>query len=117
MRLKSETLHSNKLRKSAMGEECTLQIPGVCNGGGSDIDGSSKACLAHFPFLDPDTAGMGGKIHDTTAGYCCDPCHGYIDRRTKHNGELISDSDQLFYGARAMSRTVARMAAKGVLKV
>lgn len=116
MRLKPSTLHSAKLRKSARGEECTVNAP-TCNGGGLDIDGNSKACLAHFPFLDPNTAGMGGKIHDIAAGYCCDPCHGYIDRRTRIGGQLISEADQLFYGARSMVRTVARMIETGVLKL
>lgn len=116
MSLKQSTIRSNKLRKSARGEECTINAP-MCNGGGLDIDGNSKTCLAHFPFLDTCEAGMGGKIHDTTAGYSCDPCHKYIDRQTRYQGELISYADQLFYGGRSMSRTIARMIETEVLKV
>lgn len=104
MRLKRETLHSTKFRKSAMGEECTLQIPGVCNGN------PETTVLAHTDVL--DESGMGLKCGDDSAVYACSGCHDLIDRRVKWRD--FDELDWYRFVSKALVLTHRRMRAKGL---
>lgn len=104
MTLKQETIRSNKIRKSAMGEECTLMIPGVCNAN------PETTVLCHLDVL--SESGMGFKCSDLSAAYGCSACHDEMDGRTN-----VLDEDEWHYLAgRAIVRTHIRMIEKGVLK-
>lgn len=106
MKLKQETLRSTKLRKSAMGEECTLQIYGVCN------CNPETTVLAHLNFTG---SVMGSKAPDLDACYACSSCHDVWDGRARWPDSERTDRE--WYGARAIVRTHIRMIEKGVLKV
>lgn len=91
----------SKLRKSAQGEHCTLEIPGVC---GYD---PSTVVLAHIRM--PGT-GMSRKPHDLHGVYACHRCHDVLDRRVlSHEFE----QNRWFYIARGLMRTHERMLENG----
>lgn len=71
---KQKPVRSQKLRKSAEGQECTVRLPGVCNWN------PETSVLAHLP----DGEGkMGGKGSDIHAVIACSDCHAAIDGRMK----------------------------------
>lgn len=63
------------LRKEARGRECTVRIPGHCNGN------PETSVLAHYRTA--GTCGTGCKPDDTQAAIACNGCHDVIDGRTK----------------------------------
>lgn len=65
-------LVSPKLRESARGRPCTLQLPG-CDGGGE------TTVLAHLRMY--GTAGVAGKPPDLLAVFACAKCHDALDGR------------------------------------
>ena len=65
-------MKSKKLRDSARGQECTFQIPGVCN-----YD-TSTVVLCHLP--SKHNTGMGMKCPDYIAAFGCSSCHDHIDQ-------------------------------------
>ena len=81
---------SNKLRQSAKGRECTLNIVGVCN-----YD-KRTTVLAH---INTEFGKMGGKTDDYSACFACSSCHTHLDTNK------LSSNDALFYTRRAMKRT------------
>lgn len=102
LRQRREPIRSTKLRNAAKGEECTLQIFGVCLGG------TETTVLAH---IHDETFGRGQKADDTSACFACFGCHDEIDGRThRTNG-----ADLTWYKLRALQRTIRRLVEKGVL--
>lgn len=67
----------SKLRQSAKGQSCTLQLP-CCN------HNCETTILAHIRL--GFNAGMGQKPNDLHALFACSDCHDFIDNRTK--GEI-----------------------------
>ena len=94
-----------KLRDSARGEDCTLQIHPYCNGN------PETTVLCHLP----SGSGMGQKSPDWFAVYACSSCHDVIDGRSRHND--IDNIDILYYGRQALFRTWDRMLEKGLIKI
>ena len=96
----------SKLRKSAKGEECTLQIHPYCNGNPETV------VLCHLP----SDSGMGQKSPDWWAVYGCSDCHDIIDGRvwipTGPHVEVINDCMR-----RGHYRTLQRMIEKGLIKI
>ena len=90
------------IRASAKGEDCTLNIAGVCN-----YD-SSTVVLCHFP---SEWSGKGIKSPDYVAGYGCYACHQELD------GHNLSDKDRDFYMRRSTYRTHARLIEKGLMTI
>jgi hypothetical protein len=117
---KIQPIRSTKMRESARGEDCTLQIPGVCNGN------PETTVLCHLP---DESKGMGRKSDDICAAYGCSDCHDAIDGRGKFEvvGEFLEDKstgvitglwcDREWYLRRAMVRTLRRMIEKGLIKI
>ena len=93
---------SNKYRISARGEQCTFQIPGVCNG---DVE---TTVLCHLK-----TGGMGLKCHDVVSAYGCSDCHDVIDGRRRG---IITADEREFYKFKALTRTLTRAFQKGALR-
>lgn len=99
---------NKKLTDAAKGQQCTLDIPGICMGGTE----TTVAC--HSPLGEdrngtkaPDFAAMDGCMH----------CHAVIDRREKMpDGDYIVTDEQRFYVHRAIMRTLANRFERGVLK-
>ena len=96
---------SRKIRSSARGEDCTVNIAGVCN---YSPDTVVFAHLAH------DGGTMGGKCTDLAGAYCCSVCHNAIDRRS-WSQELEDRRD--WYLRRANIRTLERLAELGIWRV
>lgn len=69
-----------KLRKSAKGQNCTMQIPGVCN------HNSETVVLCHCPSSEK---GMGNKSSDYWAAYGCSSCHEAMDNFRVENADQI----------------------------
>lgn len=69
---KIKPIRSKALRDSARGEQCTLRLPGICNGD------PSTSVLAHLPF---GGRGMGLKAGDTHSVVACSSCHDALDGR------------------------------------
>ena len=95
-------IRSKKLRDSARGQDCTVNIAGICN------YMPETTILAHFNFEGGST---GGKSDDISAGFACSSCHEHLDRNR------LSDEDALFYKGRSMMRTVRFWVNEGYLKL
>lgn len=101
----SERIISKKLRDSANGEDCTFQIPGVCN------HYSATTVLCHLP---DESHGMGRKSDDISSAYGCSACHSAIDGREKAQFE---PGEKEWYMRRAQTRTLRKLIEKGIVKV
>mgnify|MGYP001565208390 FL=1 len=96
------SFQSKKLRKSAKDEQCTLQIPNVCNRNRDTV------VLAH---INTEGGMIGGKSDDFSACFACFNCHTYLD-----NNRLTSE-DELFYTRRAMVRTWRRWLQRNTISI
>ncbi|VAP72356.1 82 prophage-derived uncharacterized protein ybcO [Klebsiella pneumoniae] len=63
------------LRKQARGRECTVRIPGICNGN------PETSVLAHYRLA--GTCGASCKPDDMQGAIACSCCHDVIDGRVK----------------------------------
>ena len=93
----------SKIRKSAKGEDCTLRIPGVCNGNNETV------VLCHAPY--PGRGGM--RNHDWWAVYGCSDCHDMVDGRARQGALVIGNTDSIWMPA--IHETQAKLRAKGLL--
>lgn len=93
-------LISTKLRNSARGQTCTLQIPGIC------CDDPERTVLCH---IRDESKGMGNKAADWSACFGCDRCHEAIDQHR------LPIAEERFYLLRALQRTWARWIASGLI--
>ena len=98
-----------KLRDSACGEDCTLQIHPYCNGNPETV------VLCHLP----SGAGIGQKSPDWFAVYGCSDCHDLIDGRTSNAQIREWKETNNFNGINQMAlfRTWERMMDKGLIKI
>jgi len=94
----------SKLRKSARGEECTLQIHPYCNGNPETV------VLCHLP----SDSGMGQKSPDWWAAYGCSACHDVIDGRSGHllDRHIVNECMRMGH-----YRTLHRMIEKGLITI
>ena len=97
-------IKSKKYRDSARGQDCTLEILGVCN------YNTETTVLAHFP---DETKGIGKKSDDISSGYVCSSCHDVVDDRRAWPAEEQPFKD--WYLRRAQTRTIRRAIELGVL--
>ena len=88
-----------KKQRSARGQDCVLNIPGVCN------HNPETTVLAHVGHH-----GSAKRNHDEDAVFCCSACHDAIDYRTKvflDNDEVSQEllrRDREWFIARALDR-------------
>ncbi len=101
------TYRNKKLTDASKGQACTLQIPGVCQGG------TETTVPCHSP-LGEDRNGT--KAPDFAVADGCMACHDYLDRRARLDGELINDEDQRFYAHRGIMRTLANRFERGIIR-
>lgn len=105
--LKSTRPKMTPIRKAARGQECTLQILGVCNGLPETV------VLCHSNHL-ADGKGMGLKAPDTAACFGCSSCHDVLDgRRPRPDGMTAEQVDVYF--RYAVERTHAILRTKGLM--
>jgi hypothetical protein len=105
----SITRKYKKLRDSARGEDCTLQIYPYCNGNPETV------VLCHLP----SGSGMGQKSPDWFAVYGCSSCHDIIDGRVT-NAQIklfLMRNDLTDIANTALYRTWERMIDKGLIKI
>lgn len=95
------------LRKAARGRECTVRIPGYCNGN------PETSVLAHYRLA--GTCGTGCKPDDTQGAIACSACHDLIDGR-KRTTDYTRDELRLMH-AEGVIRTLAIWKKEGLLKV
>jgi len=94
-------IKSTAIRKAARGQDCTMQVVGVCN------FNPETTIHAHFP---SEIAGY--KATDISGGQICSACHDWIDRRIPSD-----DSDREFYMRRSQVRTMTRLVDMGIITV
>jgi hypothetical protein len=105
--LKSARPKMTPIRRAARGQECTLQILGVCNGEPDTV------VLCHSNKLEHGK-GMGLKAPDTAACFGCSCCHDVLDgRRPRPAGMTAENVDTYF--TYAVERTHAVLRSKGLI--
>ena len=74
----------SKITESARGQQCQVNIPGVCSGNPETV------VWAHANGLQFGK-GIGMKSPDALGSYACQPCHDAYDRRiiTNHDRQFI----------------------------
>jgi hypothetical protein len=106
-RMKSRGPKMTPIRRAARGQECTLQLLGVCNGD------SSTVVLCHSNRL-ADGKGMGLKAPDTAACFGCSACHDVLDGRVPRPSWMTKyDIDAAFDFA--VLRTRETLRARGLM--
>ncbi len=92
-----------KIRNSAKGEECTLQIEGVCNYNQETTVWCHSNKLEHGK-------GMGTKANDVYGCYGCSSCHDVLDGRAKRPAWMNKNMlDATFDAAREKSMAILRV--------
>ncbi len=99
------TVRSKKIKAAARGEDCSIQIAGVCT------NKTFTTVLIHLPFKD---AGMGRKETDISSCFACSDCHDIVDRRVI-NEEFEKNRD--WYLRRAMVRTIEKLVGMGIVVI
>jgi len=95
---------TKKLRNSARGQDCHLQIYPYCNGN------PETTVLCHFPV----DAGWGQKEDDHIAAFGCFDCHEIIDNKRKHDIDPL-EIEQI--KLRALKRTYAYWIETGLITI
>ena len=97
-------IRSKAIRNAAKGQDCTVNIVGVCNYNPETV------VFAHYP---SEGKGMGIKSSDLCGGFCCSNCHDQLDSRS---GKLDYYEKEA-YMRRSMVRTLEKLADMGILTV
>lgn len=103
--LKKKPVKSSKIRQSAGGETCRLQIPGVCS------HDPERTVLCHIRAF--GIAGVGQKPPDLFSCYGCDKCHAVLDNRATWAEANLGWDDVL----RAVFQTQLSLLEKGLINV
>lgn len=98
---KSSRPQSTPERKAARGQDCYLNVAGVC------VYDASRVSLAHFRWL--GECGTGLKPRDAQGCPACDMCNRWTDSPTPRQvedcgGRVAYERDRNFYALRAMVR-------------
>lgn len=106
-RMKSKGPRMTPIRRAARGQDCTIEIPGICN---SNPD---TTVLCHSNQL-ADGKGLGLKAPDTEACFGCSACHDVLDGRAPRPAWL---TQEMLLGAfeRAKQRTHEILKQKGLM--
>lgn len=99
------SLQKKKIRESARGEECTLNIAGICN------HNTETTVLCHLP---DESHGIAKKSDDVSSAYGCSACHDLIDGRDNKKWSFKPE-DIEWYMRRAQTRTLRRLIEKGLV--
>lgn len=99
---KNPPLVSEKLRKSAKGQQCQVRLPGICN------FNTETTVLAHL-----NGGGIGQKKDDIQAAFACFDCHNEADRRTHRLSEDFVELEH----RRAVERTQTIWLEMGLIEI
>lgn len=105
MTMKKPAIRSKALTEAARGQECTLQISGVC------CFNPETVVFAHFPSA---THGMAYKSDDFWGADACMNCHDVMDGRVSYDFE---PGEREEYMLRAVHATLARRVRAGLIKI
>lgn len=94
---------SPPLLRLARGQDCTLQIPSVCNGNAETV------VSAHSNWHDK---GMSIKASDCYIAWACSACHHAVDQ-----GSKLNRAERQHYWQRGFERTLKAMWEQGMLRV
>jgi hypothetical protein len=86
----------SKLTKSARAQNCTFEIPGVCNAN------NETTVLCHLPH--GKSGGVAYKTPDVLGAFGCSSCHDVIDGRATMPEHFKEDRE--FFMRRANGRTL-----------
>lgn len=101
-RAKRLVVKSKRLRQSAKGQRCTLQVAGVCRGQ------TDTVVLCHYP-----CPIKGSKSSDAvSSGFACSLCHDWLDYRDPSG---IGHADREFYMRRSVALTQTYWLEQGLL--
>lgn len=89
--------------QAAKDQPCTLQIPGVCTGGGQ------TTVAAH---IRDEHTGRSVKASDTSICDACFACHSVLDGQ---GNQQLSREEWLFYALRGIQRTIENRVRRGVM--
>lgn len=105
--LKPSRPKTSKIRQSARGEDCTINLEGVCNYNPETVvwAHSNRAC---------DGKAMGRKADDERGAYACHCCHAVYDRQMKRPTHLsLDDVEDAF--TLAMEKSLAILKRKNLV--
>jgi len=97
-------MNKSRLRTSARGKMCTLQIHPYCN------NNSETTVLCHLP----SNSGLALKSPDYWAVYGCSSCHDVIDGRRKTD---LSKEEILKCQMRGLKKTWEQMMLDGLITI
>ena len=95
-------LKSQKLRYSAMNQNCTMNVADVCNYDNATV------VLAH---IKTEGSAMGAKPDDFSASFACCDCHTWLDQNKG------TEEDRLFYSLRGLIRTLKIWVSIGLITI
>lgn len=99
---------NKKILKHAEGQDCQMQIPGICN------HNPETVVAAHSDAIE-DGKGKGTKAHDHMTVFCCEACHAaYSDANRRPKWMSREEVQDYFY--RGMRRTWTILLRDGILK-
>lgn len=105
--LKSSRPKMTPIRKAAHGQDCTMQIPGVCNRNPETVVWAHSNNYA-------DGKGAGIKARDEEGCFACHACHSFYDGGYANAGWTRHAVESCFNRARALSREILRQ--KGLIE-
>lgn len=106
--MKTKGPRTTSIRRAARDQDCTLQLPGVCN------RDPATTVLCHSNYL-ADGKGMGLKAPDTAAAFGCSACQDVLDGRAPRPlGLSLLDLEAAFYAG--MRRTHEILKIQGLMK-
>lgn len=91
---------NRKILDAARGEECTMQLVGICNG-------NPETTVAAHSNYGEDGKGMGQKADDVFVAFACSDCHARYDQRPEELRDVFH---------RAMKKTWRRLLDRKILK-
>lgn len=106
--MKSKGPRMTPIRKAARGQDCTLRIPGVCNGNPETV------VLCHSNRLS-DGKGMGLKAPDISGCFGCHACHAVLDGAAPRPDGISYEMLQTGFDA-AVARTHEILRKKGLIE-
>ncbi len=96
---------SRKLLGAAKGQQCTLNLPGVCRNNPETVVAAHSNQLRHGK-------GAGLKAHDCFTAWACSECHAELDQ-----GKRFSYEEKVDYWQRGFERTVLQLFLQGIVQV
>ena len=102
-------IRSKKVLNSARGQQCSMRLPGICNG---NPETTVWAHLNGAAF----GKGMGQKAHDILGFHACSECHRYYD--VGHGTRALFSEDAMLEAVlSAVCETYVRLVRAGIVVV